>query len=57
MHAGRDDFRKVLDQYGIYSEVQTFPDAPHSFPLFEPWFAPTVHYIVRFLDKIFKSEK
>ncbi|MEJ7740896.1 MAG: alpha/beta hydrolase [Chitinophagaceae bacterium] len=54
MHAGREDFRKVLDQHGIYSEVQTFPEAPHSFPLFEPWFGPTVKYIDEFLKKIFK---
>ncbi|MGA9639500.1 alpha/beta hydrolase fold domain-containing protein, partial [Flavobacterium sp.] len=29
MHAGRDDFRKVLSQHGIYSEVHTFSQAPH----------------------------
>lgn len=56
MHAGRDDFRKVLDQYGIYSEVKSFPDAPHSFPLFDPWFAPTVQYIDNFLKKVFKRK-
>lgn len=53
MHAGREDYRKVLDQYGIYSEVQSFPEAPHSFPLFEPWFEPTVQYVDRFLKKVF----
>jgi len=53
MHAGREDYRKVLDQYGIYSEVQSFPDAPHSFPLFQPWFEPTVQYIDQFLKKVF----
>lgn len=51
MHAGRDDFRKLLDQYGIYSEVHTFEDAPHSFPLFEPWFEPMVNHIDKFLRK------
>lgn len=55
MHAGRDDFRKILNQHGIYSEVQTFTDAPHSFPLFEPWFEPTVNYIAVFLDRVFKQ--
>jgi acetyl esterase/lipase len=55
MHAGREDYRKVLDQHGIYSEVQSFPDAPHSFPLFEPWFEPTVLYIDNFLKKVFNS--
>lgn len=53
MHAGRDDYRKVLDQYRIYSEVHTFEDAPHSFPLFEPWFDPMVKYIDGFLKKVF----
>lgn len=56
MHAGREDFRKVLDRYGIYSQVKSFPDAPHSFPLFEPWFEPTVRYINEFLNKVFKSK-
>ncbi len=32
MHAGRDDFIKILNQrYNIYSEVKTFENAPHSF--------------------------
>ncbi len=53
MHAGRDDYRTVLYQYGIYSEVQTFIDAPHSFPLFEPWFDRTVRFIDNFLQKVF----
>ncbi|MEJ6980512.1 alpha/beta hydrolase [Pedobacter sp. P351] len=53
MHAGREDFRKVLTQKNIYSEVQTFKDSPHSFILFEPWFKPSVDYIVTFLNKVF----
>jgi acetyl esterase/lipase len=53
MHAGREDYRKVLDQYGIYSEVQSFDDAPHSFPLFHPWFEPMVTHIDNFLKKVF----
>ena len=53
MHAGREDYRKVLDQHGIYSEVHNFPEAPHSFPLFEPWFEPTVKYVDQFLKKVF----
>ncbi len=54
MHAGRTDYIKILDQYKIYSEVHTFEGAPHSFPLFEPWFEPMVNYIDGFLKKIFK---
>jgi len=53
MHAGRTDFLKVLNQNNIYSEVKTFSDAPHSFPLFDPWFEPTVKYTDDFLEKVF----
>jgi len=55
MHAGREDFIKVLDQHGIYSEVHEFEGAPHSFCLFDPWFEPTVKYIDGFLKKVFKN--
>jgi pectinesterase len=54
MHAGRDDYIKILDQYKIYSEVKTFENAPHSFCLFDPWFQPTVTYIDDFLKRVFK---
>jgi acetyl esterase/lipase len=53
MHAGRTDFLKVSDENGIYSEVKTFSDAPHSFPLFDPWFEPTIKYTDEFLKKVF----
>ena len=53
MHAGRTDYLKVLSENGIYSEVKTFSDAPHSFPLFDPWFEPTVKYTDAFLKKVF----
>ena len=56
MHAGRNDFLKVLKENNIYSEVKTFSDAPHSFPLFDPWFEPTVKYIDEFLKKVFGSK-
>lgn len=54
MHAGRDDFIKELDQLGIYHDTKVFPDAPHSFCLFEPWFTPTLGYIVDFLAVVFR---
>lgn len=54
MHAGRDDFIKLLDQNNIYSEIRSF-DAPHSFVLFEPWFTPTIQTIGAFLKKVFKE--
>lgn len=53
MHAGRNDYVEVLNKYGIYTEVHEFPDAPHAFCLFHPWFNPTVKYIDDFLKNIF----
>ncbi|KOH43453.1 alpha/beta hydrolase [Sunxiuqinia dokdonensis] len=53
-HAGRDQVIEKLDEYGIYTEVQTIPDTPHPFWLFHPWFDQTVNYMVTFLDKQFK---
>ena len=53
MHAGRDDFRKVLSKYNIYSDVKTFKGAPHHFPMFDPWFGPMVQYIDEFLGMVF----
>ncbi|MEO8111928.1 MAG: alpha/beta hydrolase fold domain-containing protein [Ginsengibacter sp.] len=55
MHAGRNDYIKVLDQNHIYSEVHTFEGAPHSFCLFDPWFDPTVKFIDSFLKKVFHT--
>ena len=57
MHAGREDYINVLNQHNIYSEVHEFEGAPHSFPLFDPWFEPTVKYIDEFLKKVFNGEK
>ena len=55
MHAGREDYIKVLAANNIYSEVHTFEGAPHSFCLFDPWFEPTVNYIDGFLKKLFHN--
>jgi pectinesterase len=54
MHAGREDYNKILNGYNIYNETHTFEDAPHGFPLFDPWFEPMVGYMDSFLKKIFK---
>ncbi|HSD07996.1 alpha/beta hydrolase [Flavobacterium sp.] len=53
MHAGRDDYRKVLNENNIYSEVHEFENSPHAFCLFNPWFEPTIQYIDNFLTKVF----
>jgi len=53
MHAGREDFIQKLNASGTYSEVRTFPDAPHTFMFFDPWFEPTVGTISGFLNRVF----
>jgi len=55
MHAGRNDYIKILTGFNIYTEVQQFDNAPHGFCLFEPWFTPTVKYIDQFLKKTFNK--
>lgn len=57
MHAGREDMIKQLDAYYIYHETHTFLDSPHTFPLFNPWFEPTLNYTASFLDKVFKAKR
>ena len=52
MHAGREDYIKILNRFNIYTEVKSF-DAPHSFVLFEPWFTPMLQTMDVFLKKIF----
>lgn len=55
MHAGRNDYIKILSGHNIYTEVKTFEGSPHSFVLFHPWFESTVNYIDDFLKKVFKK--
>lgn len=52
MHAGRDDMIAKLNKAGIYTEQYTFADAPHSFPLFHPWFDPMVNKIDGFIRQV-----
>ena len=54
MHAGRDDFKKAMDEKGVYTKVVTYENTPHSFCLYRPWFDPMVKDIDIFLSKIFK---
>jgi pectinesterase len=53
MHAGRTDYLAKLYAFHIYTEIHNFPDSPHGFCLFEPWFTPTVQYVDAFLKKVF----
>jgi acetyl esterase/lipase len=52
-HAGRDEMIDKLIKLGIYSEVHTIPNTPHTFWLFHPWFETTSNYIIKFLDYLF----
>ncbi len=53
-HAGRDEAFDMLRQFGVHYESVYFPDSPHSFWLFEPWFTKTKASILKFLDNQFK---
>ena len=53
--AGKDDMIEILNKYGIYNQVETIENSPHTFWLFHPWFKETVKYITDFLDKILKE--
>lgn len=53
-HAGRTDMINKLNSFSIYSEVHEFPNTPHTFWLFEPWFEPVMNHSLKFLDRVFK---
>lgn len=55
-HNGRDEAIEQLHALGIYTEVHTFDDTPHTYWFFRPWFDDTVSYMADFLDKIFKGK-
>lgn len=57
MHAGRDDFIRIMDSYSVYSQVKTFEGSPHSFCLFQPWFDSTVRYVDNFLQNVFTKKE
>lgn len=55
MHAGRDDFKKLMDEKNVHVEIVTFEGAPHAFCLYHPWFDPMVKHIDDFLKFVFDS--
>jgi len=56
MHAGRDDYIKILSRHNIYTEVHEFEKSPHTFVLFSPWFDPMVNYMDNFIKKVFAQK-
>lgn len=51
-HAGRNDMIAKLDSLKIYSEIKEFPDTPHPFWFFHPWFNPMMETTINFLNKV-----
>jgi len=54
-HAGQNDMITILEKNGIYYEVKTLNNSPHSFWFFHPWFEEIVNISTQFLNKIFKD--
>jgi len=52
-HAGRDELVRKLGDAGVKHRIHTFPDSPHPFWLYEPWFEPTAQLIAEFLGEVF----
>ncbi|MFM6937063.1 MAG: pectinesterase family protein, partial [Aquirufa sp.] len=52
MHAGRDDFRQKMSNYGILTDVYTHEGSPHTFLLFTKWFDKTVRLMDQFMQQI-----
>lgn len=50
-HAGQDSAVVLFKKYGIKYKIQTLPNTPHTFWLFDPWFKPTTKFIVDYLKK------
>lgn len=49
---GREAFLHKLRHRGIAHESFTFADTPHTFWLFERWFAPTVQQVLAFFERV-----
>ncbi|MES2126152.1 MAG: alpha/beta hydrolase [Pseudomonadota bacterium] len=49
--AGRSGMMEKLRNAGVATELVLLPETPHAFWMFDPWLAPTVEAIVRFLER------
>jgi len=52
MHAGRTDFKTIMDAHHVLTEIVEFPHTPHSFCLYEPWFPQVVDSVVSFVGRV-----
>ena len=48
--AGRGEMMEKLRSAGVRCEAMVLPETPHSFWMFDPWLAPTVDAMLRFLE-------
>ncbi|MBW3542700.1 MAG: alpha/beta hydrolase [Planctomycetes bacterium] len=48
-HVGRDEMIEKLQQHNIPYRVETLPNTPHTFWLFDPWLEPAAEIVVEFL--------
>lgn len=55
--AGREEYQATLKEFGIPSEFKAFSDAPHSFWLMNPWFEPTMNWVIGFMNEQVKNNK
>jgi acetyl esterase/lipase len=51
MHAGRDDFRRKMADFGIHTEYFTFQNSHHTFVLMNHWFDQVVNRMDHFMRK------
>ncbi len=53
-HAGQDELRGMLNQWGIYNDVVKFNVRMHTFWLFHPFIDETAEYMVAFMNTVMK---
>lgn len=56
-HAGCDEMVKRLRDNGVYAEVHSLDDAPHSYWFFHPWYDPMISHMEKFLNKVFNPKQ
>lgn len=55
-HAGRDELLRKLQDSGFPARMHTFPDSPHPFWLYDPWFEETSQLIQDFLKEMLSDK-
>jgi acetyl esterase/lipase len=53
-HVGRDEMIKKMEARNIPYRVETLPNTPHTFWLFDPWLKPAATIVVEFLEEHFQ---